>query len=108
MVHNSFHYISNKIINPNNNPLSNHYDITDPVQPIVKTFFAHFITCPQAYKNKFYFLYETHNSFFLLPHYKSHFLDLFCKVQKHIILFNDWPIYSNIKRRKQLLLQTWL
>lgn len=103
MIHNSFHYISNKIINPNNNPLSNHYDITDPVQPIVKTFFAHFITCPQAYKNKFYFLYETHNSFFLLPHYKSHFLDLFCKVQKTYHSFQRLAYLFKYKKAKTVV-----
>jgi len=74
----SFKYITNKIININNNIFSLNYDKSDKIDTIFKILFYSLIN--NIYKNKFIMFKESLDSFLLFSREK--FIQYFCKIQK--------------------------
>ena len=71
-------YITNKVLNMDNNVFSLNYDKSDPVKPLMKLVFMSLVN--NRYKGKFNMLKETLVSF--LKFSRDEFIDFFCKIQK--------------------------
>ena len=74
----TINYITNKIINLDNNIFSLNYDNFDKVDTIFKILF--YSLANNSYKNKFIMFKETLNSF--LSFSREKFIQYFCKIQK--------------------------
>jgi hypothetical protein len=74
----SINYITNKIINLDNNIFSLNYDNSDKVDTIFKILF--YSLANNSYKSKFIMFKETLNSF--LSFSREKFIQYFCKIQK--------------------------
>jgi len=74
----TINYITNKIINLDNNIFSLNYDNSDKVDTIFKILF--YSLANNSYKNKFIMFKETLNSF--LSFSREKFIQYFCKIQK--------------------------
>ena len=71
-------YITNKVLNMDNNVFSLNYDKSDPVKPLMKLVFMSLVN--NRYKGKFNMFKETLVSF--LKFSRDEFIDFFCKIQK--------------------------
>lgn len=71
-------YITNKVLNMNNNVFSLNYDSSDPIKPMMQLVFMSLEN--NRYKNKFIMFRETLNSF--LEFSREEFINHFCKIQK--------------------------
>ena len=71
-------YITNKVLNMDNNVFSLNYDKSDPVKPLMKLVFMSLVN--NRYKGKFNMFKETLVSF--LNFSRDEFIDFFCKIQK--------------------------
>ena len=71
-------YITNKILNMDNNVFSLNYDKSDPVKPMMQLVFMSLVN--NRYNSKFIMLKQTLCSF--LKFSREDFIDLFCKIQK--------------------------
>ena len=71
-------YITNKVLNIDNNVFSLNYDKNDPVKPLMKLVFMSLVN--NRYKGKFNMFKETLVSF--LKFSRDEFIDFFCKIQK--------------------------
>ena len=71
-------YITNKILNMDNNVFSLNYDKSDPVKPMMQLVFMSLVN--NRYNSKFIMLKQTLCSF--LKFSRDEFMDLFCKIQK--------------------------
>ena len=71
-------YITNKLLNMDNNVFSLNYDKSDPVKPLMKLVFMSLVN--NRYKGKFNMFKETLVSF--LKFSRDEFIDFFCKIQK--------------------------
>jgi hypothetical protein len=71
-------YITNKLLNMDNNVFSLNYDKSDPVKPLMKLVFMSLVN--NRYKGKFNMFKETLVSF--LNFSRDEFIDFFCKIQK--------------------------
>lgn len=74
----TINYITNKIINLDNNIFSLNYDNSDKVETIFKILF--YSLANNSYKSKFIMFKETLNSF--LSFSREKFIQYFCKIQK--------------------------
>ena len=71
-------YITNKVLNMDNNVFSLNYDKSDPIKPILQLVFMSLVN--NRYNSKFIMLKQTLCSF--LKFSREDFIDLFCKIQK--------------------------
>ena len=71
-------YITNKVLNIDNNVFSLNYDKNDPIKPLMKLVFMSLVN--NRYKGKFNMFKETLVSF--LNFSRDEFIDFFCKIQK--------------------------
>jgi len=71
-------YITNKVLNIDNNVFSLNYDKNDPIKPLMKLVFMSLVN--NRYKGKFNMFKETLVSFLNFSRYE--FIDFFCKIQK--------------------------
>ena len=71
-------YITNKVLNMDNNVFSLNYDKNDPIKPIFQLVFMSLVN--NRYNSKFIMLKQTLCSF--LKFSRDEFIDLFCKIQK--------------------------
>jgi hypothetical protein len=71
-------YITNKVLNMDNNVFSLNYDKSDPVKPLMKLVFMSLVN--NRYKGKFNMFKETLVSF--LKFSRDEFINFFCKIQK--------------------------
>ena len=71
-------YITNKVLNMDNNVFSLNYDKSDPIKPLMKLVFMSLVN--NRYKGKFNMFKETLVSF--LNFSRDEFIDFFCKIQK--------------------------
>ena len=74
----AINYITNKIINTDNNIFSLKYDNSDKIDTIFKILFYSLVN--NSYKNKFVMFKESLNSF--LSFSREKFIEYFCKIQK--------------------------
>jgi hypothetical protein len=74
----TINYITNKIINTDNNIFSLNYDNSDKIDTIFKILFYSLVN--NSYKNKFVMFKESLNSF--LSFSREKFIQYFCKIQK--------------------------
>jgi len=83
--------IARKLLNMENHPFLHNYDKNDPISPIIKTFFIHFLhVTSERSLNKFKFFIEgSQNSIFFTNDIKDEFSILFSKIQK---------IYNSFRR----------
>lgn len=96
-----FQQIAKKIVNLDNHPFLINYDVNDPVSPIIKTYFTHFLHSTfltDTKKNKFYFYMLTYNSIFLNDDIKNEFTILFSKAQK---VYNALERFAYIYKYKK-------
>ena len=71
-------YITNKVLNMDNNVFSLNYDKSDPIKPLMKLVFISLVN--NRYKGKFNMFKETLVSF--LKFSRDDFINFFCKIQK--------------------------
>jgi len=71
-------YITNKVLNMDNNVFSLNYDKSDPIKTILQLVFMSLVN--NRYNSKFIMLKQTLCSF--LKFSREDFIDLFCKIQK--------------------------
>ena len=87
-------YITNKLLNMDNNVFSLNYDKSDPVKPLMKLVFMSLVN--NRYKGKFNMFKETLVSF--LKFSRSEFIDFFCKIQKTYYAFSRLAFIYKYKK----------
>ena len=87
-------YITNKILNMDNNVFSLNYDKSDPVKPMMQLVFMSLVN--NRYNSKFIMLKETLISF--LKFSRDEFIDFFCKIQKTYHTFSRLAFIYKYKK----------
>ena len=87
-------YITNKVLNMDNNVFSLNYDKSDPIKPILQLVFMSLVN--NRYNSKFIMLKQTLCSF--LKFSREDFIDLFCKIQKTYHSFSRLAFIYKYKR----------
>ena len=87
-------YITNKVLNMDNNVFSLNYDKSDPVKPLIKLVFMSLVN--NRYKGKFNMFKETLVSF--LKFSRDEFIDFFCKIQKTYYAFSRLAFIYKYKK----------
>ena len=87
-------YITNKILNMDNNVFSLNYDKSDPVKPMMQLVFMSLVN--NRYNSKFIMLKETLISF--LKFSRDEFIDFFCKIQKTYYAFSRLAFIYKYKK----------
>ena len=97
-----FQDIARKILNMENHPFLHNYDKNDPISPIIKTFFIHFLHVnPERSLNKFKFFIEgSQNSIFFNNDIKNEFSILFSKIQKIYKSFRRFAFIYKYKKAR--------
>jgi hypothetical protein len=87
-------YITNKVVNMDNNVFSLNYDKSDPIKPLMKLVFMSLVN--NRYKGKFNMFKETLVSF--LKFSREEFIYLFCKIQKTYYAFSRLAFIYKYKK----------
>jgi hypothetical protein len=87
-------YITNKVLNMDNNVFSLNYDKSDPIKPIMQLIFMSLEN--NRYKSKFIMFRETLNSF--LQFSREEFINHFCKIQKTYHVFSRLAFVYKYKK----------
>ena len=87
-------YITNKLLNMDNNVFSLNYDKSDPVKPLMKLVFISLVN--NRYKGKFNMFKETLISF--LQFSRDEFINFFCKIQKTYYAFSRLAFIYKYKK----------
>ena len=87
-------YITNKVLNMDNNVFSLNYDKSDPVKPLIKLVFMSLVN--NRYKGKFNMFKETLISF--LQFSRDEFINFFCKIQKTYYAFSRLAFIYKYKK----------
>ena len=87
-------YITNKVLNMDNNVFSLNYDKSDPIKPLMKLVFMSLVN--NRYKGKFNMFKETLVSF--LKFSRDEFINLFCKIQKTYYAFSRLAFIYKYKK----------
>lgn len=87
-------YITNKVLNMDNNVFSLNYDKSDPIKPIMQLIFMSLEN--NRYKCKFIMFRETQNSF--LQFSREEFINHFCKIQKTYYAFSRLAFIYKYKK----------
>ena len=87
-------YITNKILNIDNNVFSLNYDKNDPIKPLMKLVFMSLVN--NRYKGKFNMFKETLVSF--LNFSRDEFIDFFCKIQRTYNAFSRLAFIYKYKK----------
>ena len=87
-------YITNKVLNMDNNVFSLNYNKSDTIKPIMQLIFMSLEN--NRYKNKFTMFRETQNSF--LQFSREEFINHFCKIQKTYYAFSRLAFIYKYKK----------
>ena len=87
-------YITNKVLNMDNNVFSLNYDKSDPIKPLMKLVFISLVN--NRYKGKFNMFKETLVSF--LKFSRDDFINFFCKIQKTYYAFSRLAFIFKYKK----------
>jgi hypothetical protein len=87
-------YITNKVLNMDNNVFSLNYDKSDPIKPIFQLVFMSLVN--NRHKSKFIMLKETLCSF--LKFSRGEFIDFFCKIQRTYNAFSRLAFIYKYKK----------
>lgn len=87
-------YITQKIMNMNNNVFSLKYDKRDPIKPLMKMLFISLVT--NRHNGKFVMFKEQMNCF--LHFSREEFIDYFCKIQKIYYAFSRLAFIYKYKK----------
>jgi hypothetical protein len=87
-------YITNKVLNMDNNVFSLNYDKSDPIKPMMQLVFMSLVN--NRYKSKFIMLKETIISF--LNFSRNDFINFFCKIQKTYYAFSRLAFIYKYKK----------
>ena len=90
----SINYITNKVLNMDNNVFSLNYDKSDSVKPIMQLVFMSLVK--NRYNSKFIMLRETITSF--LKFSRQEFINHFCKIQKTYHAFSRLAFIYKYKK----------
>jgi len=87
-------YITNKVLNMDNNVFSLNYDKSDPIKPMMQLVFMSLVN--NRYKSKFIMLKETIICF--LNFSRNDFINFFCKIQKTYYAFSRLAFIYKYKK----------
>jgi len=87
-------YITNKLLNMDNNVFSLNYDKSDPIKPLMKLVFSSLVN--NVHKGKFIMFKESLISF--LNFSREEFINLFCKIQKTYYAFSRLAFIYKYKK----------
>ena len=87
-------YITNKVLNIDNNVFSLNYDKSDPVKPLMKLVFMSLVN--NRHKSKFIMFKESLVSF--LKFSRDEFINFFCKIQKTYYAFSRLAFIYKYKK----------
>jgi hypothetical protein len=90
----SISYITNKVLNMDNNVFSLNYDKSHPIKPVMQLLFMSLVK--NRYKSKFIMLRETLSSF--LKFSRQEFINHFCKIQKTYNAFSRLAFIYKYKK----------